>query len=110
MAHRTVTEFVDDLDGGPAQETVDFGLDGVHYAIDLSEDNAARLRAVFAVFIRHGRRTTSARRRAPAARSSVDEQDRNQQIRSWAREAGFTLRDRGRIPAEITALFRAERG
>ena len=35
---------VDDLDGGPADETVTFSLDGVSYEIDLTHDNAAALR------------------------------------------------------------------
>src|SRR5262249_54311350 len=34
----------DDLEGGPAEETVQFGLDGAHYEIDLSVKNASVFR------------------------------------------------------------------
>ena len=40
MAKRTVVVLEDDLDGGPADETVTFALDGVSYEIDLSSSNA----------------------------------------------------------------------
>ena len=35
---------IDDFDGKPADETVQFGLDGVSYEIDLSEKNAKKMR------------------------------------------------------------------
>ena len=44
MAQRVKIILEDDLDGSPAEETVTFGLDGVTYEIDLSTDNAAKLR------------------------------------------------------------------
>ena len=42
MAQKVKIILVDDLDGGSADETVRFGLDGVSYEIDLSADNAVR--------------------------------------------------------------------
>ena len=44
MAQKVRIILEDDLDGGPADETVRFGLDGGQYEIDLSNANAARLR------------------------------------------------------------------
>lgn len=107
MARRVVVLVVDDLDGGAADETVEFGLDGVEYRIDLSTGNAARLRFALAEFIRHARRTGNAHRRPAAAQTAAAEQERNRRIRSWAREAGLVVLERGRIPAEVTARFRA---
>lgn len=52
---------VDDIDGGDATQSVPFTLDGTAYEIDLSDDNAARLREEFAPFIDAGRRTGGAR-------------------------------------------------
>ena len=37
---RIITELVDDIDGSKAEETVRFAIDGVEYAVDLSEKNA----------------------------------------------------------------------
>jgi hypothetical protein len=39
MAKTTIVQLTDDLDGGKADTTVSFGLDGVNYEIDLSEEN-----------------------------------------------------------------------
>ena len=43
MAKQVITLLTDDLDGGEADRTVEFGLDGVNYTIDLSEKNAGKL-------------------------------------------------------------------
>ena len=40
MAQKVQVLLVDDLDGGPAEETVSFALDGVTYEIDLNAQNA----------------------------------------------------------------------
>ena len=42
MARREVVVLEDDLEGGSADETVKFALDGVQYEIDLTAKNAAR--------------------------------------------------------------------
>src|SRR4051812_41204704 len=44
MAQRVEVVLIDDVDGGEAAETVAFALDGANYEIDLSEENAAKLR------------------------------------------------------------------
>ncbi len=44
MAQRVTVELEDDLDGGPADETLRFGLGGSEYEIDLSKKNASRFR------------------------------------------------------------------
>jgi hypothetical protein len=44
MAQKIQVLFIDDLDGGEAEGTVRFGLDGADYEIDLSAKNAAALR------------------------------------------------------------------
>jgi hypothetical protein len=56
VAVARIIRLVDDLDGGPAAETVRFGLDGAGYELDLSTANATALRALL------GRYVTAARR------------------------------------------------
>jgi hypothetical protein len=56
MAQKITVELQDDLDGGPADETVRFGVDGAEYEIDLSKKNAAALRRKLAPFIEHSRK------------------------------------------------------
>jgi hypothetical protein len=96
----------DDLDGGPADETVRFGLDGVDYEIDLSRQNARAFRRDFASFLIHARRAE--RRRRPARGSSG--RRRSGDIRAWAKDAGIEVSDRGRIPASVVAQYQAATG
>lgn len=70
MAQKVRIILEDDLDGGPADETIRFGLDGAHYEIDLSSANAARLRDAIRPFVAKSRRvqgSATQRTRAPAA-------------------------------------------
>jgi hypothetical protein len=93
----------DDLDGGPADETVRFGLDGVEYEIDLSRQNARAFRREFASFLIHARRAEGGRRRRPA-RSSPGRR-RSADIRAWAKDAGIGVSDRGASrPASLRSI------
>ena len=55
MAQTVIVQLTDDFDGGKADETVSFALNGNTYEIDLSAENAERLRDAFAPFIEKGR-------------------------------------------------------
>ena len=111
MAQKVVVELVDDLDGTASDDisTVTFALDGVSYEIDLNEDNANTLRDAFSDFIAAGRRTGGrAKRGAGTARSAARPQaDREQTkaIRAWARENGFDMAERGRIPVTVIQAY-----
>jgi hypothetical protein len=103
---------IDDLDGEAADETVEFGLDGKFFEIDLSEGNAGRLRDALAEFVAAARKSGGGRRRsAPAGaaprRPSID-REQNQAIRDWARKRGMKVSDRGRIPAEVLEAYHQE--
>jgi hypothetical protein len=66
VASKTVVELLDDLDGGRADETVSFSLDGVEYEIDLSTTHAKALRQVLAEFVTCAHRAQARQRRAKA--------------------------------------------
>ena len=111
MAQKVTVTLVDDLDGGTAEGTVEFGLDGVAYEIDLSEINAGKLRDSLADFVSNarkaGRRSKTAvpvRRSTGGGRASVD-REQNAAIREWARKNGYNVSDRGRIPAEVLDAY-----
>lgn len=111
MAQKTIVILTDDIDGGEADETVTFALDGVTYEIDLNAENAARLRDAMAQWIGHARRV-GGRRAAGARRSSGDaalSRSESAKIREWARENGYKVSDRGRIPAEVKEAYDAAR-
>ncbi|MEO7130864.1 MAG: Lsr2 family protein [Dermatophilaceae bacterium] len=103
MAQRVEVILVDDLDGGPAVETVTFALDGVSYEIDLSEKNARRLRDSVSEWTGHARR--SGGRRSTGARRSTGPKTDLSKVREWARANGHTVSDRGRIAADVQAAY-----
>ncbi len=112
MAKQIIHKLVDDLDGGDADETVKFALDGIQYEIDLSKGNADKLRDALASYVGAARKAAG-RRRASAAvgganrRPSID-REQNQAIREWARKRGMKVSDRGRIPAEVLEAYHKE--
>jgi hypothetical protein len=120
MAQQVSIRFVDDLDGSDAAGTVAFALDGRAYEIDLSDDNAARLREALASFItaarsgsgatnnRRGQKTTPTTKMT-ASTTSPPSLDRTQTgaIRAWARQNGHQVSDRGRISKTVVDAFQA---
>lgn len=109
MAQKVQVILVDDLDGGSADETVTFALDGVSYEIDLTTDNAAKLRDSLSTWIGHSRkvsRSGAKPARRPSARSAAGGSSANT-IREWARANGYSVNERGRISAEIRAAYEA---
>lgn len=63
MARKVTVRLEDDLDGKSVAETVRFALDGVEYEIDLSRENARKLRSKLESYIQIARRATGARSR-----------------------------------------------
>ena len=108
MAQRVTVALEDDLDGGPADETVRFGVGTTEYEIDLNQKNAAKLRARLAPFVGHARRVGRGQPRR-AARTGASRQH-SADVRAWALGQGITISDRGRIPASVAAQYEAASG
>jgi len=114
MAKQVITLLTDDLDGGEADRTVEFGLDGVNYTIDLSEKNAGKLRKALDPFLgaatRVGRSpVVSPVRRNGASAGGRASRDENQAIREWANKNGYEVSERGRIPSHIVEAYHTKR-
>ncbi|WP_018657635.1 histone-like nucleoid-structuring protein Lsr2 [Actinomadura flavalba] len=107
MVQRVEVLLVDDMDGGKADETVTFSLDGVSYEIDLNKENAERLRAGLKPFVRAGRRARPGAVKSARNARTQDNRERSADIRAWARRQGINLNDRGRIPAIVIERFEA---
>ena len=111
MSTHIGTPLTDDLDGGDADRTVTFSLDGVFYDIDLSERNAERLRAALAPFMARGTRID--RDPVPHTRRAMNRvvlrntRKRNKAIRDWAAANGYAVAERGRISAHIIKAYYA---
>ncbi|MER5873236.1 Lsr2 family protein [Streptomyces sp. NPDC002044] len=112
MAQKVQVLLVDDLDGGEADETVTFALDGKTYEIDLTTANAEKLRGLLDPYAKGGRRTggranaARAKGRASATTGNPD----TAAIRAWAKDNGYNVNDRGRVPAEIREAYEKTQG
>jgi hypothetical protein len=114
VAQKVQTLFIDDIDGGEADGTVRFALDGTEYEIDLNAKHTEGLRSALGKYVSHARKVGSASRRggraagrgARAAGSALN----TTEIRNWAREQGYDIKDRGRVPADLVAKYQAATG
>jgi hypothetical protein len=112
MAKTTIVHLTDDLDGNEAAEALTFGLRGVEYEIDLSAKNVAALEKALDKYIAAGRRVSRSRP-TPAARRGRSAGGAKQDLgalREWARDHGYSVSDRGRIPGEIRQAYEAAQG
>jgi nucleoid-associated protein Lsr2 len=106
VAQKTVVTLVDDLDGGEADETVSFGLDGTSYEIDLSTSNAGKLRNALATYVGSARRSSGRSSGGGGGRGRARRTGGNSAaIRAWAREQGLNVNERGRIPGDIVTQY-----
>ncbi|GAA2519049.1 Lsr2 family protein [Pilimelia columellifera] len=115
MAKQIIHKLVDDLDGGDADETVKFALDGIQYEIDLSQKNAAKLREVFEPYVSKGTKVgrggvVVGGRAARGRGVATADREQNKAIRAWAKREGREISDRGRIPQEIVEEYHSRAG
>lgn len=106
MAQKTLVVLEDDIDGGEAEVTVKFSLEGVSYEIDLSEKNANKMRDDLAKYTGAGRRLGGRSGRGRAGSRGAG-RNRSAQVREWARSQGLKVSDRGRIPGDIVNQYDA---
>lgn len=107
MAQRVQIILEDDFDGGEADETVAFGLDGSDYEIDLSSANASKLRDALAPWVAAARKTGGRRVRRSVRQAAGPG---SAEIRAWAQENGYQVSSRGRVPAEVREAYAKAHG
>ncbi|HEX6451207.1 MAG TPA: Lsr2 family protein [Trebonia sp.] len=114
MAQKVQTLFIDDIDGGEAEGTVRFALDGTDYEIDLNAKHTEELRSALGKYVTHARKVgTGARRGGRGAGKGgrgAGSALNTTEIRNWAREQGYDIKDRGRVPADVVAKYQAATG
>lgn len=109
MAQRIIVQKIDDLTGEEIDtETaseITFALDGIEYKIDLTIENAKKLRNGLEPYIAVARRSGGRRIKNTLAETSTTP-NFTQEVRAWAQKNGYTVSDRGRIPFPIQEAFR----
>jgi nucleoid-associated protein Lsr2 len=103
MAQKIAVTLEDDLDGGPADETLRFEFGGTEFEIDLNKKNARTFRKQLAPFIEHARRAGRGQRRQRGRTQSS--RRRSSEIRMWAKGEGIAVSERGRIPASVVEQY-----
>ena len=113
VAQKIQTLFIDDIDGGEAEGTVRFALDGAEYEIDLSAKHSEELRSALGRYVSNARKVGGASRRpvrSGRGTKSANGALNTTEVRNWARENGFDIKDRGRVPADLVAKYQAATG
>jgi len=101
MAQKVQVVLVDDVDGGPADETLKFAVENTQYEIDLSTAHAAEMRAALAPWVSAARKVSG--RPSTKARTGSD----TGKVRAWAKANGYNVSERGRISATVRSAYDA---
>lgn len=109
MARREITQYFDDLDDTPLEETdlrvVQFSYEGTDYILDLSEENAEKFRELVTPFIQVARKVTPDRMNRGAEPLTFATRGNSRAIRRWALDQGLKVANRGKIPFEIIEAY-----
>jgi hypothetical protein len=110
MAKTVIVRLTDDIDGGDADETVYFALDGKSYEIDVNAANAAKVREAFKPFIAKSRPSSGARARTRSAGSSAEKtlfsqlsSEEKERFRAWANMATARRISDARVNSWVSA-------
>ncbi|TQJ31553.1 Lsr2 family protein [Microbacterium sp. SLBN-146] len=111
MAREVTVTLIDDLDGTPIAEgngeTITFALRQKSYEIDLTSKNIQKLEAALEPFVKAARAPEKTQSAAPKRRTRSNGSRDLTEVRTWARANGYTLSDRGRVPAPILEAYDA---
>lgn len=107
MAKNTIIEITDDLDGSKDAEEVTFSYRGTDYTIDLGKKNLAAFDKALRPYIEAATKVSkgSARARRPGASRSANRD--LAAVREWAKGAGVSISERGRIPKAVLEQYEA---
>lgn len=101
---KAVVSLIDDLDGSEADVTIRFGYEGQDYEIDLNSVHAAEMRDKIGGYAEHAR-TVRAQRPGHAPTRTAASRQYSAQMRAWATEHGFAIKERGRVPVEVVQAY-----
>lgn len=107
MAQKVQVTLLCDLDDGnvDADETVQFSLGSNAYEVDVCAKHAQQIRESLEPFVAHARKaSTGTARRRPVAASG---RQQTAGIRTWAKDHGIQVNERGRIPASVVKEYEA---
>ncbi|HEY6498754.1 MAG TPA: Lsr2 family protein [Streptosporangiaceae bacterium] len=107
MAQKVQVMLLCDLDEGnvDAEETVQFSLGSTAYEVDVCAKHAQQIREGLEPFVANARKAgTSTSRRRPRTAGA---RQQTASIRTWAKDHGLQVNERGRIPANVVKEYEA---
>lgn len=114
MAQRVITILSSDISGEEIQEgkgeTVSFALDGTSYEIDLTKKEADALRSSLEQYVKAARKApnrSTFTRRSSGGSGSGRSPEELAHVRTWAKENGYEVSERGRIKKDVLDAFDA---
>lgn len=110
MATQTTVTFVDDIDGSTeGVERYTFNWLGTDYEIDLAPKSAKKLIDVMTTYADKATRVPKSRpsnsERGRVSATPTPPKEDIQAVRSWAREQGFEVSERGRVSQAIKEAY-----
>ena len=110
MATHTSVTFVDDIDGSTeGVEHYTFNWLGTDYEIDLAPKSAKKLIDVMNLYTDKATRVSKSRSagsdRGRGSASPRPSKEELQAVRSWAREQGLEVSDRGRVSSAVKEAY-----
>lgn len=106
MSKRTVvTVDCDGLGGRHSGDvaTIQIGIDGASYEIDLCAAHLKPVDETLTMIVRQGRKVTA--RQSPRRQRSSSPRQNSSAVREWANQNGMKVSERGRIPANVLSAY-----
>lgn len=117
VAKRVVEHLISDLSGEeiPADSaggTVEFGVSGTLYAVDLTEAELQDFNDALAPYVDVAQKLTNRgarinRTTVSSSQAGKRSKDQLTAIRTWAKKNGHEISERGRVPEAVLAAFDA---
>ena len=107
MAQKVTISITSDLSDAEDASTVAFGFEGGQYEIDLTDAERDKLAKALAPYIEAGRKTAGRGVRRSAGKTATSGGPTPAEVREWGKANGFSVPDRGRVPAEVREAYDA---
>ncbi|MER6548319.1 Lsr2 family protein [Streptomyces sp. NPDC001250] len=109
MAQKVITTYVDDLTGEASSDisTHSILVDGAGVEIDLTDDNYEKLLELLNPYLHAegARRVRGATKGKGKPKGPAGAKNDSSAIRAWAKDNGFEVSDRGRVPASVREAY-----
>ena len=108
MAQKVQVMLLCDLDDGnvDAAETLQFSLGNAAYEVDVCAKHAQQIRDGLQPFVIQARKVSTGAAGRRRQRTAGSRQE-TASIRSWAKDQGIQVNERGRIPASVVKEYEA---